>query len=142
LRSTIEWRGGVVAPVLREDVPTLPFETVVDGYTVAISAQSDVVVGAPTTLRVAVTNDGQPVNALEYWLGMRGHMILRDSAGSMFGHVHAAGAMNEDFQPVAPPGHTVDFVYAFPQAQPYQLWLQVQVDGRVLTVPAKIVVSQ
>jgi hypothetical protein len=142
LRSTVEWRGGAVAPAPRGDSPTLPFETVVDGYTVAISAQSEVVAGAPTTLRVAVTKDGQPVSALEYWLGMRGHMILRDPAGSMFGHVHAAGAMNEDFQPVAPPGHTVDFVYAFPQAQTYQLWLQVQVDGRILTVPAQIAVRQ
>ena len=141
LRSTVDWRGSVVASQPVVDVLTLPFETVVDSYTVSISAQSDVVAGAPTTLRVAVTKDGLPVNALEYWLGMRGHMILRDPAGSMFGHVHAAGAMNEDFQPVAVPGHTVDFVYAFPLAQTYDLWLQVQVDGRILTIPARIAVQ-
>lgn len=142
LRSTVEWRGSAVAPVPRVDAPILPFETVIDGYTVAISAQSAVVAGTPTTLRVAVTKDGQPVSALEYWLGMRGHMILRDPVGGMFGHVHAAGAMNDDFQPIALPGNSVDFVYAFPQAQTYQLWIQVQVDGRIVTVPAQIAVAE
>jgi len=142
LRSTVEWQGSRVVTVPAVQSAVVPFETIVDGYTVAISAQSSIVAGKPTTVRVAVSKDGQPVQTLEYWLGMRGHMILRDPAGSMFGHVHAAGAMNEDFQPVALLGNTVDFIYAFPQAQPYQLWLQVQVDGRVLTVPAQIVVSQ
>lgn len=143
LRSTVTWQGGTVAPIHSSvATPILPFETMVDGYAVAISAQSEVVAGEPTTLQVAVSKDGQPVGALEYWLGMRGHMIVRDPTGSMFGHVHAAGAMNEDFQPVASPGHTVNFVYAFPQAQTYQLWIQVQVDGRILTVPAHIAVAE
>ena len=142
LRSVVDWRGSAVATKPAIDVGTVPFETIVNGYSVAVTSQSKVNAGKPTTLQVAVTKNGMPVSALEYWLGMRGHMILRDPVGSMFGHVHAAGAMNEDFQPVAIPGHTVDFVYAFPQAQTYQLWLQVQVDGRVLTVPARIEVAQ
>lgn len=141
LRSSVSWNGGTHASPSTNTAPTIPFEMVVDGYTINVSAQSAVMAGAPTTLRVAVSKDGQPVPALEYWLGMRGHMILRDPTGSMFGHVHAAGAMNEDFQPVAIPGHTVDFIYAFPQAQTYQLWLQIQIDGRVLTVPAYVVVQ-
>lgn len=143
LRNVVDWRGSAVgAHPTVDTVGMLPFETVVDGYTVAISAQGDIIAGSPVLLEVAVAKDDVPVPALEYWLGMRGHMILRDPAGSMFGHVHASGAMNEEFQPVAIPGNTVNFVYAFPQAQTYQLWLQVQVDGRVLTVPARIVVSQ
>lgn len=142
LRSTVTWQGSSLAPTYAVSQPILPFEMIVEGYTVAISTQRAVVAGVPTTVQVAISKEGQPVGELEYWLGMRGHMILRDPDGSMFGHVHAAGAMNEDFQPVAPPGNTVEFVYAFPQAQTYQLWIQVQVDGRVLTVPARIAVSQ
>lgn len=142
LRSVVDWRGGTVAAQPGIDADTLPLEMVVDGYTVAITAQGEVIAGKPTQIQVAVTKDGVPVSALQYWLGMRGHMILRDPAGSMFGHVHAVGAMNEDFQPVAIPGNTVNFVYAFPQAQTYQLWVQVQVSGRILTVPARIAVAQ
>jgi hypothetical protein len=142
LRSVLDVGDSAVAAQPVIDAGTLPVETVVNGYTVTITAQGEVVAGKPTQIQVAVTKDGLPVSTLEYWLGMRGHMILRDPAGSMFGHVHAAGAMNEDFQPVALPGHTVSFVYAFPQAQTYQLWLQVQVDGQILTVPARIAIPQ
>lgn len=142
LRGVVDWRGSDTVTNPAIDAGVVPFEAIVDGYAVAITAHGEVSAGKPTTIQVAVSKDGVPVSVLEYWLGMRGHMILRDPAGSMFGHVHAAGAMNEDFQPVAIPGHTVDFVYAFPQAQTYQLWLQVQVDGRILTVPARIQVKQ
>ncbi|MFZ9858073.1 MAG: hypothetical protein ACO3F2_07050 [Roseiflexaceae bacterium] len=142
LRSEVEWSGGRSASQPSHDFIAIPFETVIDGYAVAVAVLGDINAGVPTSIQVAVSKDGTPVRALDYWLGMRGHMILRDPAGSMFGHVHAAGAMNEDFQPVAIPGHTVDFIYAFPQAQTYQLWLQVQVDGRILTVPARITVTQ
>lgn len=142
LRSVVDWRGSAIVSQSAIDSGVLPIEMIVNGYTVAITAQGDVIAGQPTTLQVAVSKDGVPVSALDYWLGMRGHMILRDPAGSMFGHVHAVGAMNEDFQPVAIPGNTVSFIYAFPQAQTYQLWLQVQVDGQILTIPARIAVVQ
>lgn len=141
LRGTVEWGQGR-APRGAIPAPQIPFETVIEGYTVAVAIPNAVIAGVPTTIQVAVSKDGVPVSALDYWLGMRGHMILRDPSGSMFGHVHATGAMNEDFQPVSPPGNRVEFIYAFPFAQTYQIWLQVQVDGRILTVPAQIVVQK
>jgi len=143
LRGTIEWVGSDLparAPATRRS--PVPAEYTQNDLTFAITTSNVPRVGMPTTINVAVIRDGNPVPALEYWLGMRGHMIVRDVQGSLFGHVHAAGAMNDDFQPVAQAGHTVQFVYAFPRAQEYQLWVQVQVNGQILTVPAVLSVQE
>lgn len=143
LRGTIEWLGGgTQARPSAQRVSLVPTVYTLNDHTISISTSEVPRVGVPTTINVAVFDDGNPVPSLEYWLGMRGHMIVRDERGSMFGHVHAAGPMNEDFQPVALPGHTVQFVYAFPRPQTYQIWVQVQVNGQVITVPALLAVQE
>ena len=89
---------------------------------------------------MTATRAGQPVAALDYWLGMRGHMIVRNPNGAIFGHIHAVGTMNDLFEPVSAVGNKVAFVYAFPTAEPYAAWVQIMIDGTLLTLPVQITV--
>ena len=121
-------------------VPVLPATIALDGYVAEVQAQA-VIQGQPSEIVVTLSKDNQPVAALEYWLGMRGHMIVRSENGEIFGHIHAVGTMNDAFQPVSEGGNRVSFVYAFPTAELYHVWIQVMVDGDVLAIPVQISVS-
>ncbi len=109
-------------------------------YTVTVQATTPARVGVPVELQVTATRAGQPVAALDYWLGMRGHMIVRNPNGAIFGHIHAVGTMNDLFEPVSAVGNKVAFVYAFPTAEPYAVWVQIMIDGTLLTLPVQITV--
>ena len=108
----------------------------------------------------------------EPYMGMLGHLILRNADGSVFTHLHPGGSFsmaarqlfemraegkaplrvaNSASDPVCtlPPlseaqvewlranpldaDHAVSFPFAFPKAGLYRMWVQVKVDGRVLT---------
>jgi len=116
-------------------------QTTVGAYRVDITTQGPLRAATANVINVAVFQDDQPVAALDYWLGMLGHMLIRSQDGGVFGHVHAASTMNNDFQPVSAPGHQVSFVYNFPYPDTYTIWVQLQVRGEVLTVPLKVIVS-
>lgn len=110
-------------------------------YDVVVATDGPLVANQTAVLSVEVLRQGQPVPALDYWLGMQGHLLVRSQDQSVFGHVHAASTMNDDFQPVSAVGNTVSFVYAFPAAGTYTLWIQVMVDAQIITVPIEIVVN-
>jgi hypothetical protein len=102
-----------------------------DELTVEVtSSQPELRVGQPTTLRVQISKDGQPVQALEPWLGMAGHLIIRSADETIIGHVHAAGAMGAGLY-----GPEIQFAYTFPQPGLYRLWAQFQFDDAVRTLP-------
>ncbi len=130
----------------RGAIATVPFAQVpgsvdVADITAQISTTAPIVMGKPSEIRVQVLQRGTPVVALDYWLGMRGHLLIRNETRSIFAHVHAAGAMNDAFQPVSIAGDTVSFVYAFPTADRYTLWVQVMIAGTVYSIPATVVVT-
>ena len=128
-------------PVPREQpIATLPATISVAGYVAEVKSKP-VLQGQPTEIEVSLFKDGQPVAALEYWLGMRGHMIVRSQSGMIFGHIHAVGTMNDAFQPVTVAGNTVSFVYAFPTAEVYHVWIQVMVDKQIMALPVQIQVA-
>jgi len=110
-------------------------------YTISVQTTTPVQVGVPVELRVEATKAGQPVSALDFWLGMRGHLIVRNPNGAIFGHIHAVGAMNEAFQPVSAAGNQVAFVYAFPSAETYAVWVQLMIEGEIITLPVQITVA-
>ncbi len=109
-------------------------------YTITVQTTTPAQVGVPVKLRVEATKAGQPVSALDFWLGMRGHMIVRNPNGAIFGHIHAVGAMSEVFQPVSAAGNQVAFVYAFPTAETYAVWVQLVIEGTIITLPVQITV--
>lgn len=96
--------------------------------------------GEPATLTFRVAEDGRAVDALQPWLGMAGHLIVRRDDGTLFAHVHAAGAMAPVASGEAPPrfGPEVRFGYAFPEAGSYQVWLQFKYADRVRTLPVRV----
>lgn len=112
--------------------------------------------GRPTTLTFRVTQDGRPVAALQPWLGMPGHLLIRGAEGTIFGHVHATGeSLTESGDAAAPiPGvlfetttaptryePTIQFTYTPPVAGSYRLWLQFKVDDRIITLPLALTVA-
>jgi hypothetical protein len=118
----------------------LPATVQAGDYTVTVQTTTPARVGVPVELQVTASRDGQPVAALDYWLGMRGHMLVRNPNGAVFGHVHAVGTMSEDFQPRSVAGNQVSFVYAFPSAETYVVWVQLMIDSEIITVPVQITV--
>ena len=106
------------------------------------------VAGRPTRVSVAFTRGGgAPVTDLQSWLGMAGHLMLfgpglrgvPDPAdpASAFGHVHDMGAAG----PAGTYGPQVGFDYTFPRAGRYALWVQVQRDWQIVTVPVTVDVA-
>jgi hypothetical protein len=99
-----------------------------------------------TSLRFRVlTPSGENV-ALQPYMGMLGHAVVRRSDGEVFTHLHPVGTISMAAQslfirnerpaaPVGPlePAEEVIFPYAFPRPGDYRLWVQVRVAGRVLT---------
>jgi hypothetical protein len=119
----------------------LPATIQVDGYTLTAQTVSPARMGVPVEVQVSAMRAGKPIAALDYWLGMRGHLLVRNPNGAVFGHVHAVGAMNDAFQSVSVLGNQVSFVYAFPSAETYAVWVQLMIDGEIITLPVQITVA-
>ena len=97
-----------------------------------------------TLLRFSVAaQNGEPV-AIQTYMGMAGHCVIRRDDGTVFTHLHPAGSISMAAQqliarqkPTAaepmPATSEVTFPYAFPQSGKYRIWVQVRVSARVLT---------
>lgn len=119
------------------------------GRTMAFQNSGDLIANRETSLRFSVfTRDGAPA-ALQPYMGMLGHAVVRRSDGEVFTHLHPVGTISMAAQELlarrelgatnsgsAMPftgGNEVAFPYAFPRSGNYRLWVQVRTDGRVLT---------
>jgi hypothetical protein len=107
----------------------------------------DAVAGRPTRVSVAFSRGGAPVTDLQGWLGMAGHLMMLgpglaggpdpSDPASAFGHIH-------DMSPAGPAGTygpQVGFDYTFPRAGRYALWVQVQRNWEIVTVPVTVDVA-
>jgi hypothetical protein len=96
-----------------------------------------------TTLRVEVFEAEGRRAALQPYIGMLGHAVVRRFDGSVVTHLHPAGTISMAAQeifsgergPMRAPAasHEVRVPYAFPQPGGYRVWVQVRVNGRVET---------
>jgi hypothetical protein len=79
---------------------------------------------------------------LQPWLGMAGHLVVRDQAGGFFGHVHEMGSMGTGRrvadETVATHDPRLRFTFTFPRPGRYFGWVQYQRDFTVSTVPIVI----
>ncbi|MGH3930278.1 MAG: hypothetical protein ACRDTF_09920, partial [Pseudonocardiaceae bacterium] len=101
------------------------------------------VAGQPSTLEVDTGADD-----LQPWLGMAGHLLIRDQSGRFFAHVHELGSMTGPgmAQPgMAVPDETVAhygprlrFAFTFPAPGRYLAWVQYARDFEVHTTPLTI----
>lgn len=73
------------------------------------------------------------------WLGMAGHLIVRDESGGYLGHVHEQLSMRPGVQPpdetVASYGPALRFTFRFPKPGRYFAWVQYVRDYQIRTVP-------
>ena len=105
-----------------------------------------------TLLRFSVAApDGEPV-AIQTYMGMAGHCVIRRDDGTVFTHLHPAGSVSMAAQQLItrqkitttdpmPAAAEVTFPYAFPKTGNYRIWVQVRSNGRVLTGVFDVVVK-
>ncbi|GAA2209060.1 hypothetical protein GCM10009850_045180 [Nonomuraea monospora] len=83
------------------------------------------IAGRPTTIELDTPPGVRP------WLGMTGHLLLRDETGGFFGHVHEMGT----------PGSRVRFTFTFPAPGRYLAWIQYATADRIVTAPFTVDVA-
>lgn len=128
LSTTVQVSGGF------ETVAAEPTaETSVDGFDVAVIG--GLVAGESSTLTMTITRDGQPLTALEPYLGAFGHLVALRDGDLAYLHVHPHGDA-----PVAgeTSGPEIVFEATAPTPGRYLLFLDFQVDGQVRTAPLVI----
>jgi len=96
--------------------------------------------GRATPLRFSVTRDGQPFEALEPYLGAKGHLVALREGDLAYLHVHPTegGEAHEHddggSQSTEAHGNEIEFAATFPTAGRYRLFLQFKTAGEVRTV--------
>ncbi|MCW2131674.1 heavy-metal-associated domain-containing protein [Arthrobacter sp. VKM Ac-2550] len=102
----------------------------VDGYDVTL--EGNLTAGGASALSISVTRDGQPVTALEPYLGAYGHLVALRAGDLAYLHVHPEGDSPVEGQTSGP---AVEFAVAAPSPGPYYLYFDFQIDGQVRTAP-------
>jgi len=99
--------------------------------------------GKQATFTFSFSKDGKPVDDMQPWLGMAGHMIARSADGAIFAHVHALGPMAPSgiLETGVNYGPDIQFVYTFPQPGRYQIWGQFRHAEQIVTVPLEVEVK-
>jgi len=139
------WRGAAETPPGSESAP------LANGGKIRMLAGNNAVARRETALKFeALGPDGEPL-PLEPYLGMWSHAVVRSEDGKVFTHLHPSGTISmaaqelfarrergEDLKkPIdvvcGRPERELSFPYAFPQAGPYRIWVQVRSGGEVLT---------
>jgi hypothetical protein len=105
-----------------------------------------------TNLIFHLTTESGADASLEPYLGMYGHLIIENSDGTVFNHLHPLGSVSMVSQRLfaerekagylankpldqycTAATQALSFPYAFPKAGTYRLWLQAKVAGQILT---------
>jgi hypothetical protein len=122
------------------------------GFHLAPAFSDDLRVNEETNLVFYLTTANGATAPLEPYLGMYGHLMIENSDGTVFNHLHPLGSVSmvsqrlfaereragflankplDQFCTAALP--ELSFPYAFPKAGVYRLWLQTKVAGQILT---------
>jgi len=132
--------------------------TLFNGDRMTFQNTGPLIVDRETSLHFSVCDASGRQVVLQPYMGMLGHAALRRTDGSVFAHLHPAGSISmaaEDLfarrddeatwrtgeilreKPASvatlPVMNEVSFPYAFPKAGDYRIWVQVRVEGRVVT---------
>jgi hypothetical protein len=107
------------------------------------SSPAELKAGKQATFTFSFSKGGKPVDDLQPWLGMAGHLIARSRDGAIFAHIHAQGPMAPDgiLATGVNYGPDIQFVYTFPQPGRYQLWGQFRHAEQIVTVPIEVEVK-
>lgn len=127
--STTVQVGGDYEPVAAEPAA----ETSVDGFDVAVTG--DLVAGESSPLTMTITRDGEPVTALEPYLGAFGHLVALRDGDLAYLHVHPHSDAPQGGQTSGP---EIVFEATAPTEGRYLLFLDFQTGGQVHTAPLVI----
>lgn len=134
-----------------------PASRLMGGSQMLFETAEPLVVDRETSLRFSVLTPAGTRAALEPYMGMMGHAVIRRADGQVFAHLHPVGSISMAAQdllarrepaaapaplPVATGAHEVSFPYAFPRPGDYRLWIQVRSGGRVLTGVFDVTVAE
>ncbi|GAA1480346.1 hypothetical protein GCM10009624_07860 [Gordonia sinesedis] len=118
-----------VAGDYRPEPATQPTTTAaVDGFTATLDGR--LLAGESSTMTATVSRNGQPVTALQPYLGAYGHLVALREGDLAYLHAHPGG------EPPAPgktSGPTVEFEVHAPTPGRYLLYLDFKVDDTVRT---------
>lgn len=112
--------------------------TATDGD-VSVELDGDLTAGASSELTFTVTRDGAPVTMLEPYLGAYGHLVALRDGDLAYLHVHPMGEPGDG---ETEPGPEVTFMVQAPTAGRYLLYLDLQLDGQVRSLPFVVTVSE
>lgn len=126
LTSTVDVAGDFAPEPRTTDVVVATAE----GVTVEL--EGGLAAGAESELTFTVTRDGEPVTTLEPYLGAYGHLVALRQGDLAYLHVHPMGEPGDG---VTEPGPEISFMATAPTAGRYLLYLDLQLDGRVLSLP-------
>ena len=90
--------------------------------------------GRETPVTFAVLRNGQPLEALDAYLGAKGHLVALREGDLAYLHVHPTEGGSSR-------GNEVGFMATFPTAGRYRLFLQFQTGGKVRTVAYTVEVA-
>ena len=117
--------AGEIAPAPATELKTIDE---VDGYEVTVDGS--LTAGSTSELTLSVSRDGQPVTALEPYLGAFGHLVALRVGDLAYLHVHAEGDEPKAGDTAGP---DITFFAEAPTAGRYLLYLDFKVDGQVHT---------
>ncbi len=117
------------------------------GSSMVFENAGDLVENREASLRFSVFTAGGERAAIQSYMAMRGHAVVRREDGEVFTHLHPVGTISMAAQEIlnasermeispqekVDPTTAITFPYAFPRPGAYRLWVQVRIGGRVLT---------
>ncbi|MEU6857306.1 heavy-metal-associated domain-containing protein [Glycomyces sp. NPDC046736] len=95
-----------------------------------VAIEGELTAGESSELTLTVTQGGEPVTALEPYLGAYGHLVALREGDLAYLHVHPEGG---DAEPGVLSGPDIVFAASAPTPGRYLLYLDFQVDGQVYT---------
>ena len=101
----------------------------IEGYIVTTHFPEDVPTGE-VAYSLTVEKDGQPFTAFEDYLGAKGHSVVIHEDSFDYEHVHPTS------------DETPSFTAHFPKGGRYAIFTQIQLEGKVLTVPYLVYVEE
>ncbi len=144
-----------VSPANTAPRPDPRLSPLMGGRRMVFETPGALVVNRESVLRFTVLTPSGESATLQPYMGMLGHAVVRKVDGQVFTHLHPAGSISMAAQQLLDPAgaraavmvresapHEVTFPYAFPRAGDYRMWVQVRVNGRVLTGVFDVVVTE
>lgn len=115
-----------VGEFVREKLGSYPQET--EGYQFTYHFPETMETGE-VAYSITLEKDGEPVTAFEDYLGAKGHSVVIQEDTLNYEHAHAEGE------------EAPSFVAHFSEEGRYAIFTQVQVDGKILTLPHLVYVE-